>query len=164
MSRIAPYGGLFFPPTHLKRLWEVLRGDYRRGSLLPVSVYNLTMTTQPGDTLAIYIRRWLTEREVSQLALARRAGVPHASLSVLFNHGTIPMPSTLRKIAEVMGVPLGRLLVLAGHLNEEEYETPIRESDLARLYEVGDLDIDEWEQVRDFARYVRSKRKPRPLT
>ena len=68
------------------------------------------------------------------------------------------------EIAEAMGVPLGRLLVLAGHLNEEEYETPIKESDLARLYEVGDLDTDEWEQVRDFARYVRSKRKPRPLT
>ncbi len=132
---------------------------------LSVNVYNQTMTTQqPGDTLAAYIRRWLTEREVSQLALARRAGVPHASLSVLFNHGTVPMPSTLRKVAEAMGVPLGRLLVLAGHLNEEEYETPIKESDLARLYEVGDLDADEWEQVRDFARYVRSKRKPRPLT
>lgn len=130
-----------------------------------ISVYNPPMTTQqPGDTLAAYIRRWLTEREVSQLALARRAGVPHASLSVLFNHGTVPMPSTLRKVAEAMGVPLGRLLVLAGHLNEEEYETPIKESDLARLYEVGDLDSDEWEQVRDFARYVRSKRKPRPLT
>ena len=142
----------------------MLTHGYCGGSLSPASVYNLTMTTQPGDTLAVYIRRWLTEREVSQLALARRAGVPHASLSVLFNHGTIPMPSTLRKIAAVMGVPLGRLLVLAGHLNEEEYETPIGESDLARLYEVGDLDGDEWEQVRDFARYVRSKRKPRPLT
>ncbi|MCY4581420.1 MAG: helix-turn-helix transcriptional regulator [Chloroflexi bacterium] len=118
-------------------------------------------TLEPGDTLASYIRRWLTEREVSQLALARRAGVPHASLSVLFNHGTIPTPVTLRKVAEAMGAPLGRLLVLAGHLTEEEYETPIKESDLARLYEVGDLDADEWEQVREFARYVRSKRKPR---
>ena len=128
-------------------------------------MYNPTMTTvEPGDTLASYIRRWLTEREVSQLALARRAGVPHASLSVLFNHGTIPTPATLRKVAEAMGAPLGRLLVLAGHLTEEEYETPIKESDLARLYEVGDLDAGEWEQVRDFARYVRSKRKPRPLT
>ena len=120
------------------------------------------MSTQPDSGLAAYIRDWLTEHEVSQLALARRAGVPHASLSMLLNHGTAPRPATLRKIAEAMGAPLGRLLVLAGHLTEEEYETPIRESDLARLYEVGDLDADEWEQVREFARYVRSKRKPHP--
>ena len=57
-----------------------------------------------------------------------------------------------------MGAPVGKLLVLAGYLSEEEYVTPIKESDLARLYEVGDLDMGEWEQVREFARYVRSKR------
>lgn len=116
------------------------------------------MRTPPND-LAAFIGRWLAEHRVSQLALARRAGVPHATLSVLFNHGNVPRPSTLRKIAEAMGVPVGRLLVLAGHLTEEEYVTPIKETDLARLYEVGDLDEGEWEQVLDFVRYVRGKRR-----
>ena len=58
-----------------------------------------------------------------------------------------------------MGLPVGRLLVLAGHITEEEYQVPIKESDLARLYDVGDLTDEEWEQVRDFARFVRGKRR-----
>ncbi|MDA1215754.1 MAG: hypothetical protein O2812_02640 [Chloroflexi bacterium] len=43
-------------------------------------------------------------------------------------------------------------------LKPEEYETPVQETDLARLYEVGDLTDEEWEQVKEFARYVRSRR------
>ena len=117
------------------------------------------MTNAPGKDLAAFIGDWLADRSSSHLSLARRAGIPHATLSGLFNHGHVPRPVTLRKIAVAMGVPVGRLLVLAGHLSEEEYVTPIKETDLARLYEVGDLDSDEWEQVRDFARYVRGKRR-----
>ena len=116
------------------------------------------MSTDNASPLAVFIRNWLTERSLSQLSLAKRAGIPHATLSVLFNHAHIPQPTTLRKLADAMGAPLGKLLVLAGYLSEEEYVTPIQESDLARLYEVGDLDMGEWEQVREFARYVRSKR------
>ena len=57
-----------------------------------------------------------------------------------------------------MGVPLAELLILAGHFTQEEYENPIGQTDLARLYEVGDLSDEEWHQVLEFARYVRSKR------
>ena len=95
---------------------------------------------------------------MSALALAQRAGIPHTTLSALFNHGNVPRPATLKKLATAMGMPVGKLLVLAGHLSEQEYTEPIRETDLARLYEVGDLTVHEWEQVLDFARYVRSKR------
>ena len=105
-----------------------------------------------------FIQGWLGQRGSSQLALAQRAGIPHATLSALFHHGNVPRPVTLKKLATAMGVPVGKLLVLAGHLTQEEYASPIRETDLARLYEVGDLTDEEWEQVRDFARYVRSKR------
>jgi len=70
----------------------------------------------------------------------------------------VPRPTTLKKLSAAMGVPIGQLLVLAGHLTEQEYEQPVGDTDLARLYEVGDLDPNEWEQVLDFARYVRSKR------
>ncbi len=106
-----------------------------------------------------FIRQWLSDRQLSALALAQRAGIPHTTLSALFNHGNVPRPATLKKLATAMGVPVGQLLVLAGHITPEEYETPIKDTDLARLYEVGDLTGDEWEQVLDFARYVRSKRE-----
>jgi transcriptional regulator with XRE-family HTH domain len=116
------------------------------------------VTTPDSKRLAPFIREWLDGRKLSALALAQHAGIPHTTLSALFNHGNVPRPSTLKKLAAAMGVPVGQLLVLAGHLTEQEYEQPVGETDLARLYEVGDLDTDEWEQVLDFARYVRSKR------
>lgn len=109
-----------------------------------------------------FLKGWMADCGVSQLALAKRAGVPHSTLSVLFNHRISPTAQTLRKLAVAMNVPVGKMLVLSGHLTEEEFETPIKEEDLARLYDVGDLDEREWEQVQDFARYVRSKRKKRP--
>ena len=121
-------------------------------------VYNRAVTTSDSRQLASFIRQWLTARKLSALGLAQRAGIPHTTLSALFNHGNLPRPVTLKKLATAMGVPVAQLLVLAGHLSREEYESPIGQTDLARLYEVGDLTREEWEQVLDFARYVRTKR------
>ena len=125
------------------------------------NLYNRPVTTRESTALTRFIRAWIADRKLSALALAQRAGVPHTTLSALFNHGNVPRPVTLKKLATAMGVPVGQLLVLAGHLTEQEYEQPVGDTDLARLYEVGDLDGDEWEQVLDFARYVRSKRNAR---
>ena len=122
-------------------------------------MYNPAVASTDSKQLVAFIKRWLRDRSSSQLALAQRAGIPHTTLSALFNHGNVPRPSTLKKLAGAMGVPVGELLVHAGHITQEEYDTPIRGTDLARLYEVGDLTDAEWEQVRDFARYVRSKRE-----
>ena len=47
----------------------------------------------------------------------------------------------------------------AGYITAEEYESPLADEQLARLHEVSDLTDDEWESVRDFARYVRSARR-----
>ena len=117
------------------------------------------VSTSTSNELATFLKQWLSDHNSSQLALAQKAGIPHTTIGALLNNGNAPRPATLKKIAAAMGVPVGKLLVLAGHITPEEYEEPIKSADLARLYEVGDLTDDEWEQVRDFARYVRSKRK-----
>ena len=121
-------------------------------------VYNHRVTTSDSRQLASFIRQWLDGRGLSQLALAQRAGIPHTTLSALFNHGNVPRPVTLKKLAGAMGVPVAELMVHAGHLSKDEFENPIDQAELARLYEVGDLTPEEWAQVLDFARYVRSKR------
>jgi len=117
--------------------------------------------TQPHP-LAQFLQDWLHDHHANQFWLARQAGIPHSTLSALFVRGIIPRPSTLRKLAVAMGLPVGQLLVLAGHITEQEYQVPIQQADLARLYEIGDLTTEEWEQIRDFARFVRSKRRPLP--
>jgi transcriptional regulator with XRE-family HTH domain len=122
------------------------------------TLYNHAMVTSDSRQLASFIRGWIDDRGTSALALAQRAGIPHTTLSALFNHGNVPRPVTLKKLATAMGVPPGQLMVHAGHITQAEYDTPIGGSELARLYEVGDLTPPEWEQVLDFARYVRSKR------
>ena len=134
-----------------------LTTHHRRAVNAPL--YNaLALMTHP-DSLTHFLQQWLRDRNVTQLWLAQQAGIPHSTLSALFVRGIVPRPPTLRKLATAMGVPVGQLLVLAGHITEEEYQVPILESDLARLYEIGDLTKEEWQQVRDFARFVRSKRR-----
>lgn len=131
----------------------------RMRSLLNQTIGVVAVTTERnGRELTPFIQAWLADRGSTQLALAQKAGAPHSTLSNLFTKGVIPRPETLKRLASAMGVPVGKLLVLAGHLTPEEYETPVQETDLARLYEVGDLTDEEWEQVKEFARYVRSRR------
>ena len=122
-------------------------------------MYNAAVETTEPHPLSQFIQEWLRERRTTQLWLARQAGIPHSTLSALFHRHAVPRPETLKRLATAMGVPVGQLLVLAGHITSEEYLVPIRETDLARLYEVGDLSSEEWEQVREFARYVRSRRR-----
>lgn len=106
-----------------------------------------------------FLKEWMETCSVTQLGLARRAGIPHSTLSVLFNHRISPTAQTLRKLAGAMNVPVGKMLVLSGHLTQDEFDNPVKEADMVRLYEVGDLDEAEWEQVRDFSRFIRAKRK-----
>ena len=70
-----------------------------------------------------------------------------------------PTASTLKALASVLGLSYGRLAVEAELISPEEFENPIDDREMARLNEIGDLTEDEWESVRDFARYVRSRRR-----
>ena len=69
-----------------------------------------------------------------------------------------PAVDTLKAMATTLGVLYGRLAMDAGYITAAEFENPLDEAQLARLNEIGDLSADEWESVRDFARYVRSRR------
>ncbi len=122
-------------------------------------LYNAVAQMTDQHPLIHFLQQWLRDRNATQLWLAQRAGIAHSTLSALFVREIIPRPSTLKKLATAMGIPVGQLLVLAGHITEEEFQVPIRQPDLARLYDIGELTDEEWEQVRDFARYVRSKRR-----
>ena len=59
----------------------------------------------------------------------------------------------------VLGLVYGQLAVDAGYISQEEFENPIDDRQLARLNEIGGLTDEEWESVKDFARYIRSRRQ-----
>ena len=97
-------------------------------------MYNgvVEMTTQ--HALAQFVQEWLGERKATQLWLAKQAGTSLTARSALSSRATSsPGPETLKRLAQAMGVPVGRLLVLAGYITPQEYETPIKETELARL-------------------------------
>ena len=69
-----------------------------------------------------------------------------------------PTVQTLKALASVLVVSYGQLAVEAGYIDQQEFDNPIDERELARLHEVRDLTEAEWESVQDYARYVKSRR------
>ena len=69
-----------------------------------------------------------------------------------------PTVETLKSLAAALGLLFGELAVQAGYISQDEFENPIDEARLARLNEIDDLTDEEWDSVRDFARYVKSRR------
>ena len=98
--------------------------------------------------------RGMTQRQLS-LALGMSQGYVGHLESGRFR----PTVGTLKALASALGLLYGALAVEAGYITAEEYESPLEDEQLARLHEVSDLTDDEWESVRDFARYVRSTRR-----
>ena len=98
--------------------------------------------------------RGMTQRQLS-LALGMSQGYVGHLESGRFR----PTVATLKALATTLGLLYGALAVEAGYITAEEYENPLEDEQLARLHEVSDLTDDEWESVRDFARYVRSTRR-----
>ncbi len=99
------------------------------------------------------LSKGLTQRQLSRVLRKSEGYVGH-----LERGGIRPNVDTLKSLSSALGLVYGELAVAAGYITREEYESPIDGGQLARLTEIGDLTEEEWESVRDFARYVRSKR------
>ena len=100
------------------------------------------------------LSKGLTQRQLSRALKKSEGYVGH------LESGRIrPNIETLKELATVLGLVYGQLAVDAGYITRAEFESPIDERQLARLAEIGDLAEEEWESVRDFARYVRSRRR-----
>ena len=102
------------------------------------------------------LSRGMTQRQLSR-ALRRSEGYA----GHLERGGIRPEVETLKALAATLGLVYGELAVMAGYITREEFESPIDERQLARLTEIDDLTAEEWESVKDFARYLRSSRGSR---
>ena len=70
-----------------------------------------------------------------------------------------PTVATLKSLSAALELTYGELAVEAGYITRDEFENPLDNRQLARLNEVTDLTDEEWESVKDYARYVRSRRR-----
>ena len=111
--------------------------------------------------LADMVREARRGRGMTQRQLSLALGMSQGYVGHLESGRFRPTVGTLKALASALGLLYGALAIAAGYITEEEYESPLEDEQLARLHEVSDLTDDEWESVRDFARYVRSTRRGR---
>lgn len=109
--------------------------------------------------LADMVREARRGRGMTQRQLSLALGMSQGYVGHLESGRFRPTVGTLKALASALGLLYGALAVEAGYITAEEYENPLEDEQLARLHEVSDLSDDEWESVRDFARYVRSTRR-----
>ncbi len=109
--------------------------------------------------LADMVREARRGRGMTQRQLSLALGMSQGYVGHLESGRFRPTVATLKALATTLGLLYGALAVEAGYITAEEYENPLEDEQLARLHEVSDLTDDEWESVRDFARYVRSTRR-----
>ena len=107
------------------------------------------------------VRQARLAKRLTQRQLSRALGMSEGYVGHLESGRFRPTTDTLKALSSVLGLLYGQLAVEAGFITREEFENPIDEGQLARLNEIGDLTDEEWESVRDFARYVRSRRADR---
>ena len=110
---------------------------------------------------------------VKQARLARRMTRRQLSYALRMSEGYVghlesgrfrPTVATLKSLSITLGLTYGVLAVEAGYITREEFENPLDDTQLARLNEVADLTDVEWESVKDYARYVRSRRRDLPAS
>ena len=114
---------------------------------------------RPFAAFAELVRRERQRRGQSQRQLSRALRMSDGYVGHLESGRFRPNVQTLKALAEALAVSYGRLAVEAGYITPEEFDNPIDEGQMARLNEIDDLTEREWESVRDFARYVRSRRR-----
>ena len=116
---------------------------------------------QPYSRLARMVQRARLSRGLTQRQLSRVLRMSEGYVGHLERGSIRPNVDTLKSLASALGLVYGELAVTAGYITRQEYESPIDDRQLARLTEIGDLTDEEWDSVRDFARYVRTKRRAR---
>ena len=122
----------------------------------------MSMDDRPFGPLADMVRQSRLSKDMTQRQLSHALGMSEGYVGHLESGRFRPTIQTLKALASALGLLYGQLAVEAGYITANEFENPIEDEQLARLNEVSDLTSDEWESVKDFARYVRSRRRSDP--
>ena len=122
----------------------------------------LNTDARPMASLADLVRQARLSRRMSQRRLSHALGKSQGYVGHLESGRFRPNVDTLKALATVLDISYGHLAVEAGYIAPHEFHNPIDGTQLARLNEVNDLTDEEWESVKEFSRYVRSRRAAGP--
>ena len=76
------------------------------------------MTQETLTPLCTMVESWLDDNNTNGSALFKKADLPNALYTQL-KRGSEPQPKTIRKLADAMNIPRGRLFKAAGYANDE---------------------------------------------
>jgi len=99
-----------------------------------VVLYSVPMSTQEVPIVA-FLEEVLRRRKLLPSQLAADLGISHATISRWLSSADIPNTRSCRRLAEYSGVPLEKVLSIAGHL-------PM----------IAEEAIPEWPEFREYAR------------
>ena len=99
-----------------------------------MALYNVLMSTQEVPIVA-FLRELMRRRKRLPSQLAADLGVSHVTVSRWLSGGDVPSTSSCRKLAEYSGVPLQKVLSIAGHMTGIMEQGPV-----------------EWPEFREYAR------------
>ena len=114
---------------------------------------------RPFASLADLVRLARLEKGLTQRQLSRALRMSEGYVGHLESGRFRPTVQTLKALSSVLRILYGELAVQAGYITRHEFESPIDDVQLARLNEISDLTGEEWESVKDFTRYVRTRRR-----
>jgi transcriptional regulator with XRE-family HTH domain len=77
-----------------------------------------------GDTLKTFLEDLMQRHKLRPNGLAADLGVSHATVGRWLSGDDIPNPYSCRKLSEYSGVPLRKVLSIAGHLPKTQEKAP----------------------------------------
>lgn len=111
------------------------------------------MSRGSGRTFGDTLKRTRELQKLTQIELARRAGLTAAAISQLEGNDREPGLRTLTKLAKALETSVGYLL------GEEEPALP---GDLGDLFkDLQGLSADDYSKVRDYTAYLRVRGRPK---
>ena len=118
----------------------------------------MTSQNRPFNSLAGIVRQARLNKGMTQRNLSRTLGMSEGYVGHLEGGRIRPNVKTLKSLSEVLGLVYSEIAVKSGYITRNELESPINDHQLKRLNEVNELTDDEWKFVREFTRYIRSRR------
>ena len=108
------------------------------------------MENNVRKNLSKNIQDLMKEKNIDQQQLAKAIGVSQPTVSNWIKQNKYPRIQKIQQLADYFGVPKSRIT---------ESQTEKVEQDTIAAHLDGDLTDEEWEEVIQYANYIRNKRK-----